>query len=40
MIPRILIGTDDELQEDIALKNAVISMTCVTKDDVKFYPQI
>ena len=26
-----LIGTDDELQDDIALKNAVISMTCVNK---------
>ena len=26
-----LIGTDDELQDDIALKNAVISMICVDK---------
>ena len=32
--------TDDELRDDINLRNVLILMTCVTKDDDKFYPQI
>ena len=34
-----MIDTDDKLPHDITLKN-VILMTCVIKDDSKFYPQI
>ena len=37
---KILVDTDDKLPDDITLKNAVILMTCVIKDDGKFYPQI
>ena len=36
----ILIDTDEKLSNDITLKNIVILMTCVTKDDAKFYPQL
>ena len=32
--------TDDELSDDINFKNIVILMTCVIKDDDKFYPQL
>ena len=37
---QILIDNDDKLAGDITLKNAVILMASVMKDDVKFYPQI
>ena len=37
---KILVDTDDKLPDDITLKNAVILMTSVIKDDGKFYPQI
>ena len=37
---KILIDTDENLPDDISLKNVVILMTCVIKDDSKFYPQI
>ena len=37
---KIFIATDDELPEDIALKNVLILMTCIIKDDGKFYPQM
>ena len=37
---RILIDTDDILRDDITLKNDVILMTCVIKDDDKFYLQL
>ena len=37
---KILIDTDDKLPDDITLKNVVILMTCVVKDDDKFYPQL
>ena len=37
---KILIDTDDKLQGYIALKNVVILITCIIKDDDKFYPQI
>ena len=37
---KILIDTDDKLPNNITLKNVVILMTCVIKDDGKFYPQI
>ena len=36
---KILIDTDEKLPDDISLKNVVIPMTCVIKDDSKFYPQ-
>ena len=36
----LTIDTDDELPDDIALKYAVILMTCVIKDGDKFYPQL
>ena len=35
--PKILIDADDKLQN---FKNVMILMTCVIKDDGKFYPQI
>ena len=35
---KILIDTDDKLPDNITLQNAVILMTCVIKDDGKFYP--
>ena len=31
---------DDKLQDDITLKNPVISMTCIIKGGDKFYSQI
>ena len=31
---------DGKLPDDITLKNVVIFMTCVIKDNCKFYPQI
>ena len=34
---KILMDTDDELPEYITLKNVVILITCVIKDDAKFY---
>ena len=37
---KIFIDTDDKLPDDIALKNVVILMTSVTKDDGKFYLQL
>ena len=37
---KILIDTDDKLPNYIALKNAVILITCVIKDDSEFYPEI
>ena len=37
---KILIDTDDQLPDDITFKNVVILMTCVIKDDGKFYPQL
>ena len=36
---KILIDTDDELPNNITLKNVMMLMTCVLKDG-KFYPQI
>ena len=35
-----MIDTDDKLPGYIALKNVVILITCIIKDDNKFYPQI
>ena len=35
-----MIETDDVLPDDVALKNFVILMTCVLKDDHKFYTKI
>ena len=35
---KILIDTYEKLSEDITFKNVVIFMTCVIKDDNKFYP--
>ena len=37
---KILIDMDDQLLDDITFKNVVILMTCVIKDDGKFYPQL
>ena len=37
---KILIDTDDKLLDDINLKNVVILMTYVIKDDGKFYSQL
>ena len=37
---QILIDTNDKLPEYINLKNVVISITCVTKNNVKSYPQM
>ena len=36
----ILMDTDDKFLDDITLKNAVISMTCVIEDNGKFYLKI
>ena len=36
----ILMDTDDKFLDDITLKNAVISMTCVKEDNGKFYLKI
>ena len=35
-----MIATDDKLPDDIILRDAVISMTCVIKDYCNFYLQI
>ena len=37
---KVLIDTNDKLPDDITLKNVVILMTCVIKDDGKFYLQL
>ena len=37
---KILIHTDDKLSDYITLENVVILITCVIKDDVKFYSQL
>ena len=34
---KTLIDTDDKLADNITLQNAVILMTCIIKDDGKFY---
>ena len=36
---KLLIDTDDKLPGDIILRNVVILIACVRKDDGKFYPQ-
>ena len=35
-----MIITDDKLLGDNTLQNVVILMTCVIRDDGKFYPQL
>ena len=35
-----LINADDIMADVVPLKNVVVLMTCVTKDDVKFYRQL
>ena len=37
---KIQINADDKLPDDIALKNGVILIKCVIKDDDKFHPQL
>ena len=37
---KILINKDDKFPDDITLKYVVILITCVMKDDSKFYPQL
>ena len=37
---KILIDPDDELSDYITLKNIVILITCIIKNDGKFRPQI
>ena len=37
---KILIDTGDKLTNNVALKNVVILIKCVTTDDGRFYPQI
>ena len=37
---KVLIDTNDKLPDDITLKNVVILMACVIKDDGKFYLQL
>ena len=34
---KMLIEADDKLPDDITFKNVAILITCVTKDDNKFY---
>lgn len=36
----MLMATNYELSEDVALKNVVALMTCVIKDDCNFFPQL
>ena len=36
----MLVDTDDKLPEDVTLKNVVILITCVIKDDGEFYSQL
>ena len=35
-----MINTDDKSPDGITFKIVVMLMTCVTKDDRKFYPQL
>ena len=37
---KILIDRDEKFQDYINLKNIVILITCIIKNDSKFYPQI
>ena len=37
---KIFIETDDKLPDNVTLKNVVKLITCVIKDNDKFYPQI
>ena len=37
---KMLIVIDNKLPDDVALKNVVILMTCVIKDNDKFYKKI
>ena len=37
---KILIDAYDKLRDDITLKNDVILIRCIIKDDDKFYPKI
>ena len=37
---KILVDTGDQLPDGITLKYVVISITCVVKDDGKFYPEL
>ena len=37
---KILVDTDDKLLDDIIFKNVVKLITCVIKNDGKFYPQL
>ena len=37
---KIQINADDKLPDDITVKNGVILITCVIKDDDKFHPQL
>ena len=37
---KILIDTVDKFPDNISLKNFVLLITCVIKDDGEFYPQI
>ena len=37
---KILIDTDGKLPNDITLKNVVLLIACIIKDDDKFHPQI
>ena len=37
---KILIDMDDKLPDDVSLKNVVILITYVVRDDSKFYSQI
>ena len=37
---KIMTVTDDKLQDDITLKNAVTFMACIIKDNSRFYPQL
>ena len=37
---KILVDTDDKLPDGTTFENVVILMTCVVKNDGKFYPQL
>ena len=37
---KILVDTDDKLPDIVTLKNVVILLMCIIKDDGKFYPQL
>ena len=32
--------TDNKLPDDVTFKNVAILVTCISKDDGKFYPQL